>query len=78
MKVLFVNPPNIRSSTSTPENDFSIKEFIVPKYLSKIKWSEKFFNSLNYLFGIGNGVRYGVRAGSRWPFTMDQPTGYAP
>jgi len=78
MKVLFINPPNIRSATSTPENDFSIKEFIVPKHLSKIKWSEKFFKSLDYLFGIGNGVRYGVRAGSRWPFTMDQPTGYAP
>ena len=78
MKVLFINPPNIRSATSTPENDFSIKEFIVPKHLSKIKWSEKFFKSLDYLFGIGSGVRYGVRAGSRWPFTMDQPTGYAP
>ena len=78
MKVLFINPPNIRSATSTPENDFSIKEFIVPKHLSKIKWSEKIFKSLDYLFGIGSGVRYGVRAGSRWPFTMDQPTGYAP
>ena len=79
MKVLFINPPNIRSATSTPENDFSIKEFIVPKHLSKIKWSEKFFKSLDYLFGIGSGVRYGVRAGSRWPFTMDQPvSNYAP
>ena len=79
MKVLFINPPNIRSATSTPENDFSIKEFIVPKHLSKIKWSEKIFKSLDYLFGIGSGVRYGVRAGSRWPFTMDQPvSNYAP
>ena len=79
MKVLFVNPPNIRSSTSKAENDFTIKEFIVPNFLSKIKWSEKFFNSLDYVFGLGNGVRYGVRAGSRWPFTMDQPlSNYAP
>ena len=79
MKVLFINPPNIRSATSTPDNDFSIKEFIVPKYLSKIKWSEKIFKSLDYLFGIGNSVRYGVRAGSRWPFTMDQTVSdYAP
>jgi len=79
MKVLFVNPPNIRSSTSKAENDFTIKEFIVPNFLSKIKWSEKLFNSLDYVFGLGNGVRYGVRAGSRWPFTMDQPlSNYAP
>ena len=79
MKILFVNPPNIRSETSNTKNDFAIKEFIIPNLLSKIKWSEKFFKSLQYFFGLGRGVRYGVRAGSRWPFTMDQPlSDYAP
>ena len=79
MKVLFVNPPNIRSDTSSVENDFAIKALIVPPYLRKIKWSEALFRRLNKITGLGNGVRYGVRAGSRWPFTMDQPlSDYAP
>jgi radical SAM superfamily enzyme YgiQ (UPF0313 family) len=79
MKIVFVNPPNIRSNTSTAKNDFTIKEFVVPKLLSKIKWSEKVFKGLEHITGLGNGVRYGVRAGSRWPFTMDQPlSNYAP
>ena len=30
MKVLFANPPNIRSDTSSVENDFAIKAFVVP------------------------------------------------
>ncbi len=79
MKILFVNPPNIRSETSNTKNDFAIKEFVIPNFLSKIKWSEKFFKPLESFFGLGRGVRYGVRAGSRWPFTMDQPlSDYAP
>ena len=79
MKVLFVNPPNIRSDTSSVENDFAIKAFVVPPYLRKIKWSEALFRRLNKFTGLGNTVRYGVRAGSRWPFTMDQPNSdYAP
>ena len=79
MKVLFINPPNIRSDTSSFENDFAINAFLVPPFLRKIKWSEALFRKFNKFTGLGNTVRYGVRAGSRWPFTMDQPiSNYAP
>ena len=79
MKVLFINPPNIRSDTSSFENDFATKAFLVPPFLRNIKWSDAFFRKLNKFTGLGNTVRYGVRAGSRWPFTMDQPvSNYAP
>ena len=79
MKVLFVNPPNIRSETSNVENDFTIKEYIVPPFLSKIKWIASLLSRLKKITGLGSTVRYGVRAGSRWPFTMDQPIAdYAP
>jgi len=79
MKVLFVNPPNIRSDTSTVENDFAVKAFIVPPFLGKFKLAQMLFRRLNKITGLGNSVRYGVRAGSRWPFTMDQPlSDYAP
>ena len=53
MKIVFVNPPNIRSNTSTANNDFTIKEFVVPKFLSKIKWSEKVFKGLEHITGLG-------------------------
>ena len=79
MKVLFVNPPNIRSDTSTVENGFAVKAFIVPPFLGKFKLAQMLFRRLNKITGLGNSVRYGVRAGSRWPFTMDQPlSDYAP
>jgi radical SAM superfamily enzyme YgiQ (UPF0313 family) len=79
MKIIFVNPPNVRSKDSTPENDFRIDKFIFKPGFSKIKGSWILFNFLNKTFALGKGVRYGVRAGSRWPFTMDKPmTNYAP
>jgi radical SAM superfamily enzyme YgiQ (UPF0313 family) len=78
MKVIFVNPPNIRTKDSTPENDFRIDKFIFKPEFSKIKGSGKLFYFLNKIIGIGKGVRYGVRAGSRWPWTMDRPHGGPP
>ena len=79
MKVLFINPPNIRSDTSSIENDFTIKALLVPPFLRNIKWSDALFKRLNKFTGLGNTVRYGGRAGARWPFTMDVPmSNYAP
>ena len=69
MKVLFVNPPNIRSSTSKAENDFTIKEFIVPNFLSKLKWSEKLFDGLDYVFGLSLGNRV-LRADTAAIYTL--------
>ena len=79
MKVLFINPPNIRSDTSSIENDFAIKALLVPPFLRNIKGSDALFKRFNKILGLGKTVRYGVRAGSRWPFTMEIPiSNYAP
>ena len=78
MKVLFANPPVIRSEKSSPENDFKVDGFIFNSALQKIPGSGRLFNLLKKTTGLGKGIRYGVRAGSRWPFTMDRPVGYSP
>ena len=72
MKVLFSNPPYIRSKNSSLENDFAVKGFVRPKLAAKNFLLDKFFKGL-WLLGVGKGVRYGVRAGSRWPYTLDFP-----
>jgi len=73
MKVIFVNPPHIRDENSSAENDFSVNKFIFTPTLSKIKGANRIFNIFNKIFGLGRGVRYGVRAGSRWPWTTPRP-----
>jgi radical SAM superfamily enzyme YgiQ (UPF0313 family) len=71
MKILFVNAPVIRSENSSSDNDFKIEGFIFKPPLSKIPGFVRLF----HLLGIGKEVRYGVRAGSRWPWTTDYPIG---
>jgi len=78
MKVLFVNAPVIRSKNSSPENNFKIDGFIFKPIYRKIPGAGRIFNILNKKYGFGKGIRYGVRAGSRWPFTMGTPMNYAP
>jgi len=78
MKIIFVNPPHVRSENSSPENNFAIKGFVFKSNFSKVPGLSRLFNWLNKIFGLGKGVRYGVRAGSRWPFTLDMPMTYAP
>jgi len=78
MKVVFVNAPVIRSEKSAPENNFKIDGFVFKPAYRKIPGVCRLFNLLNKTIGLGRGIRYGVRAGSRWPFTMDRPMGYAP
>jgi anaerobic magnesium-protoporphyrin IX monomethyl ester cyclase len=73
MKVLFVNPPVIRSEHSSAKNNFRIDGFVFKSRFRKIPGANRLFHALHKL-GLGNGVRYGVRAGSRWPWTMDMPT----
>jgi anaerobic magnesium-protoporphyrin IX monomethyl ester cyclase len=74
MKILFVNPPVIRSKHSSPENNFKIDGFISHPQYRKIPG----FSRLLRFTGLGKGIRYGVRAGSRWPWTMDEPHGGPP
>lgn len=78
MKVVFVNAPVIRSKDSSPENNFKIDGFIFKPQYRKIPGVGRLFYLLNKTIGLGRGIRYGVRAGSRWPFTMDGPMEYAP
>jgi len=77
MKVLFVNPPVIRSKNSTAENDFRIEGIIFHPWYRSVKGIGYFFSALNKL-GLSNNIRYGVRAGSRWPWTMETPTEGSP
>ncbi|NKD76843.1 radical SAM protein [Haematospirillum sp. H1815] len=71
MRVLFVNPPVIRSEKSSAENDFKLDGVPLYPWLRKIPGIRFLWRRL----GIGRGIRYGVRAGSRWPWTMDVPHG---
>ena len=71
MKIVFANPPVLRSELSTPENDFCIGRHVYRSWYRRIPGLIKVLR----LLGIGKGVRYGVRAGSRWPWTMDRPPG---
>ncbi len=74
MKILFVNPPVIRSEHSSADNDFKIDGFVFKPLYRKIPG----FVNIARRVGIGKGVRYGVRAGSRWPWTMNAPHGGPP
>ena len=78
MKIIFINPPHVRDEKSTPENNFAISHFLFKPGLAKIKGARSVFSLLNKTFGLGKGVRYGVRAGSRWPWTMSKPHRGAP
>lgn len=71
MKVLFVNPPVIRSEHSSPENDFRIDGIVKKSSYGNIPDLQRLFR----LVDTGKGIRYGVRAGSRWPWTIEVPVG---
>ncbi|RJR27575.1 radical SAM protein [candidate division WWE3 bacterium] len=72
MKVLFVNPPVIRYKNTSPENDYRLKSVLLKL---KLKHRREIVYRLLDIIGVGKGIRYGVRAGSRWPFTMNTPIG---
>lgn len=72
MKILFTQAPFITINDefkSLEKIDFKYKCLKLAQY-----YSGKQF--LNYY--KGDKVRYGVRAGSRWPFTLDYLSGYYP
>ena len=71
MRILFVNPPVIRFGTDRPEQDLRIHS---PFFRLKLLFRR--CPALFHLFdrmGIGEGARFGVRAGSRWPWTTEYP-----
>lgn len=71
MRVLFVNPPVVRSDDSSPENDFRLDGLTFPAWLKRVPGSWRLWRALN----IGGSIRYGVRAGSRWPWTIQMLRG---
>jgi hopanoid biosynthesis associated radical SAM protein hpnJ len=72
-KVLLVNPPIVRSSHSSPDNNFNIRHFVPRRWMMRSPIAKRILAALRRRFGLGKGVRYGVRAGSRWPWTVDYP-----
>lgn len=69
MRVLFANPPVVRSSGSSPANDFRLGGPVLK--------SPRLARALRCL-GVGRDIRCGVRAGSRWPWTKPGPLGGSP
>lgn len=69
MRVTFVNTPVVRSLHSAPENNFKF-DGILPE--------EPYYKDVNFrtfvtLYNRELNVRFGVRAGSRWPWTHESP-----
>jgi anaerobic magnesium-protoporphyrin IX monomethyl ester cyclase len=77
-KILFVNPPVIRSANSAPHNNFKIEGPIDKPIYRKIPVFNKIWKHYCRKLGRKNKIRYGVRAGSRWPWTMEHPHGGPP
>jgi len=76
MKILFVNPPVIRFGSDNPESDPRIRAILFRLKLYSRRYPI-LYNQFDH-FGIGRGARFGVRAGSRWPWTLDHPHGGPP
>lgn len=74
MKIAFVNAPVILYRDSSPDDDFLMERV----YFHPMVYHFPLTRPVAKLIGLRKKFRYGVRAGSRWPFTMNQPTGYAP
>ncbi len=68
MKVIFVNPPVIRAKESSAENNFKVRGLIFRPGFRNNRILYKIWDILR-----DKTARYGVRAGSRWPWTMDMP-----
>lgn len=66
MKILFVNPPVIRRGTKNPQTsspDSFLTQLKVRHPGLVYRWMDR--------AGVGKDIRTGVRAGSRWPWTME-------
>lgn len=68
MKILIVNPPVIRYEHTSPEGDSRLNSPLLKLKLS----SPKMYTVMDKL-GICTKIRYGYRAGCRWPYTISHP-----
>lgn len=78
MKVVFVNAPFIRDRDSRPENNFRIDHFVFKPWITRLPLGRHVCYALHHLLGVGNGIRYGIRAGSRWPWSIPIPLSCLP
>lgn len=79
MKVVFINPPFIRYDEKFKNIDNKIK-FMESGFA---KWFYHFLgrkktNVFKKLFNLDKETKFGIRAGSRWPFTTPQRVCYKP
>jgi radical SAM superfamily enzyme YgiQ (UPF0313 family) len=67
MKIIFANAPVVRYKTNNPKGDWRVfmAQCCIPFYRGPFRY----FLQKTLL----NGMRFGVRAGSRWPWTLDAP-----
>ena len=77
MKIVFVNPPFIRDQQSAPENEFKVNGYVFKPWITRLPYGRHICYALHQL-GVGRGVRYGIRAGSRWPWTIPIPLSCIP
>lgn len=71
MKILLVNPPVIRFEKCNPRFDQRFNSFLLQLKL-RFHENPKIWSFLDEM-DIGKGLRFGLRAGSRWPWTIDMP-----
>ncbi len=71
MKIVFVNPPVVRFGMDSPEQDHRFNSLFF-KLKLKLRAVTPAYDFLDHM-GIGHGARFGVRAGSRWPWTNEYP-----
>ena len=78
MKILYVNPPFVKKDNKFVDANYKLDYFIDQKLTVLRKYLGKGFSKGLSLIGLRRNtdtkrVRYGVRAGGRWPFTMIHP-----
>jgi radical SAM superfamily enzyme YgiQ (UPF0313 family) len=78
MKVIFVNPPHVRSRHATLEHDFRLPWYVTQPKRRKKGLNKKYLKFLERVLRVDTSARYGVRAGSRWPWTQPTPTWGSP
>ncbi len=72
MKIVFANPPVITQSIISEKMVFTGElRVCIPQHVTKYRDLMRTLRAI----GIDRGIRYGVRAGSRWPWTTDAPVG---
>jgi len=68
MKITLVNAPVIRYKNKSPKKSLKVKLYSLLNSRNKLK-------KVSNIIKFNEDFRFGVRAGSRWPWTMENPPG---